>query len=297
MSIFNTGTCTVLSGQNSIVFGGVTNAQLIAAVDAGSLFVIAGDSVPYVVSSVDPTLAKIYLTANYGGTSTSGSYYEVYKDFSANAGLASMYGGGMGDWPAIMGDIISKIDQWAIGWNQVPFTCSFASGTTFTCAGDKTSKFTKDLRLKIVHAGGTTYHNVVSSAYSSATTVTIDGTTLQTPISRVYHSLVSAGSSGAAPTITSRFATAINGDTTPAVSGIDVLYLANNPAVIITAFDNGTEGQTLRVCALSGDAGTIVSGCTGYLAGGANWGATDYDTLTLLKGPNSWYELARSANS
>jgi len=91
------------------------------------------------------------------------------------------------------------MDAWSLGWNLTPFTCTYVSSTSFSCSGDKTSIFQDGSRLKIVHGGGTTYHNVQSSTYSSVTIVVVDGT-ITTPISQVYHALFITGASGSFPT-------------------------------------------------------------------------------------------------
>ncbi|MBI4169841.1 MAG: hypothetical protein HY510_07880 [Acidobacteria bacterium] len=63
------------------------------------------------------------------------------------------------------------------------FALLYASGTTFTVAGDKTAIFQAGLALKVQLAASTVYCKVQSSSYSSPnTTVTITGATLTDPI-------------------------------------------------------------------------------------------------------------------
>ncbi len=63
------------------------------------------------------------------------------------------------------------------------FALLYASGSTFTVAGDKTAVFQAGLALKVQLAASTVYAKVQSSAYSAPnTTVTITGATLTDPI-------------------------------------------------------------------------------------------------------------------
>jgi hypothetical protein len=69
-------------------------------------------------------------------------------------------------------------------------TCSFATSTTFQITGDQTSNFVPGRRMRIVHAGGTTYTEVATSVFGAVTTVTIGGVTsgpviMTTPITSV----------------------------------------------------------------------------------------------------------------
>jgi len=192
MSVYNVGTVTVTNGSNVVTGYGTSFS---ANVSVGDRFIRLGDAVWYTVSSVDSN-TQLHLSSNYGGASGSGLYYEIYRDFTPNAKLPKLYGGDRADWPVVIADLADKIDNWALGWNETPFTCTYASATSFTCSGDKTSLFTTGTRLKIVHAGGTTYHNVTGSSYSAPnTTVNIDGS-ISTPISQVQHSLMIMGANG-----------------------------------------------------------------------------------------------------
>ena len=193
MSVYNTGTLTFTSGLvTASGYGTFWNANAAA----GNLIMKRGAGVAYTVAGI---LSDTILSLNttYPGPTESGLTYDLIKDFTVNANLPKPYGADRSDWPVIWADGLDKMDNWSLGWNETPFTCTFASATTFACSADKTSLFTAGTRLKIVHGGGTTYHNIVSSAYTSVTTVTIDGI-ITTPISKVYHSLIIGGSSGSA---------------------------------------------------------------------------------------------------
>ncbi len=192
MSVYNVGTTTWVSGL--VTVSGYSTSWL-GNVSAGNLIMKRGASVAYTVAGVtNDTILSLNTT--YPGPTESGLTYDIIKDFTANANLPKPYGADRSDWPVIWADALNKIDAWSLGWNETPFTCTFASATTFTCAGDKTSLFTAGTRLKIVHGGGTTYHNIVSSTYTSLTTITIDGASIQIPVSKVYHSILISGVSG-----------------------------------------------------------------------------------------------------
>ena len=191
MSVYNTGTTTWASGLTTISGYGTTWYN---NVSAGDLIMKRGDSVAYTVAGVVND-TQLNLNTTYPGPTVSGIIVDIIRDFTANANLPKPMGSDRSDWPVIWADDLDKMDNWSLGWNLTPFTCTYASSTSFTCPTDKTALFTAGTRLKIVHGGGTTYHNIISSAYTSVTTVTVDGT-ITTPISKVYHSTSVAGISG-----------------------------------------------------------------------------------------------------
>lgn len=79
---------------------------------------------------------------------------------------------------------------------------TFASTTTFTVAGDGTAFYVAGRRLRIVHAGGTTYCSVTSSAFAAGVTTVTIGTitqgpaTMTTPITSMAVSPVFTGNAG-----------------------------------------------------------------------------------------------------
>lgn len=83
---------------------------------------------------------------------------------------------------------------------------TFATSTTFTVAGDQTAFYVAGRRLKIVHAGGTTYCEVASSVFGALTTVTI-GTitsgpaTMTGPITSVAVGPLVPGTTGNRPDV------------------------------------------------------------------------------------------------
>ena len=256
MSVYSVGTCSLTNGSATISGSG-TAWSTGSAVEAGDIFVRTGDSVCYNIASVtnDTTLV---LTANYGGATGSGQYYGIYRDFSVNSKLPSLFGGDKGDWAVALQDTINKIDNWALGWNETPFTCTYASATTFTCSGDKTTLFVQGIRLKIVHAGGTTYHNVTTSSYGAPnTTVTVDGTSITSPISKIYHSLIAPGASGADPLLISTLTASLPVFTNASkilisntMTGTGSVVMSTSPVLVTPALGTPSAG--------------VLSSCSGY---------------------------------
>jgi hypothetical protein len=88
------------------------------------------------------------------------------------------------------------------------------------------------------------------------------------------------------------------GTLTPSVAGTNLLVISNvAPTKTITNFLNGVTNQVLTL--VFNDANTIIqSNVNVRLAGGANFAATQYDTLRLIFITGSgWLELSRSANA
>jgi hypothetical protein len=82
-------------------------------------------------------------------------------------------------------DTTVTIDEWVSG----P-TPTYVSGTQFTLVGDQTSAFHVGRKLKITDAGGTKYCRITVSAFTTVTTVTVEGDTLASPTSAVRYGLV-----------------------------------------------------------------------------------------------------------
>jgi hypothetical protein len=86
-----------------------------------------------------------------------------------------------------------------------------------------------------------------------------------------------------------------NGDTTPTVSNVSYLTIANTAPTTITQLDDGVDGQ-LVILKFS-DANSTITRANAYLAGGVNFVSTDGDTLTLIKVGATWFEVARAVSS
>ena len=85
-------------------------------------------------------------------------------------------------------------------------------------------------------------------------------------------------------------------DTTPSVANGNLFTIANTGATVITAFDDGAEGQ-LIILKFSDANTTITASATIKLVGGLNFVSTADDTLTLIRISTAWYECSRSLNA
>ncbi len=90
---------------------------------------------------------------------------------------------------------------------------------------------------------------------------------------------------------------AADGDTTPTVLGIRVLYTANSGATSITGLDDAVDGQEVTIVATDAHT-TLVSSGTFTLSGSANQLLTAWSAVTFKKVPaaisNRWIEVSRS---
>lgn len=103
-------------------------------------------------------------------------------------------------------DTAVTLDQWVSG--PAP---TYIGATSFSLVGDQTSDFQVGRRLKTTNSGGTIYSTIITSAYTTLTTVTVvnDSGTLDSGLSAVSYGLLS-------PTNPS---TPVLADTYPIVSG------------------------------------------------------------------------------
>lgn len=95
-------------------------------------------------------------------------------------------------WDNVTGinDTNTTLDQ----WTDPSLTATYVSGTSFTVPGDHTSTLHVGRRVKITHAGGTSYGYIATSAYTTLTTVTVtfDSGSMTSPISNIWISVQSA---------------------------------------------------------------------------------------------------------
>jgi len=198
MSVYNIGTLTLTSGSTiASGYGTFWNANA----SIGNLIMKRGASVAWSIAGV-VTDTQLNLNTTYPGPTESGLVYDLIRDFTINANLPKPMGSDRSDWPMIWADDLDKMDAWSLGWNQTPFTCTYSIPSGFSASGDRTSLFSEDIKLKIVHGGGISVCTIDSSTYSGGSTVVyVDTNDLQTPISTVYHSLMTVASSvyGALP--------------------------------------------------------------------------------------------------
>lgn len=84
-------------------------------------------------------------------------------------------------------DASLTLDQWVTG--PAP---TYTSSTTFTLVGDQRTTFEVGRALKFTVTAGTVYAKIKTSAYGALTTVTVDAAVLDSGLSAVYSSLISA---------------------------------------------------------------------------------------------------------
>lgn len=85
-------------------------------------------------------------------------------------------------------------------------TPTFVNSTQFTLVGDQRTEFHVGRRLKTANSGGTGYHTITAVAFTSLTTVTVsnDSVTLDSGLSSVDLSILSADNSAVPSVITAR---------------------------------------------------------------------------------------------
>jgi hypothetical protein len=142
-----------------------------------SLGTIANSN-PIILDSAGRTTVQIYLLNSVGYkfivTDSNGSSIGVPWDniFSVGTG-----GGGGGS---------TNI------WTESGLTPTYVSGTSFTVPGNQTALFITGTRVKTINTGGTAYSTVISSSFSSSTTITVanDSVALDSGLSDVATSFV-----------------------------------------------------------------------------------------------------------
>lgn len=83
--------------------------------------------------------------------------------------------------PATLNDacreVMASVRRWyqGAGWTNLGNTPTYVSAISFSVTGDQTAFYTANRRIKIYSStAGTLYGNIVSSAYSTVTTVTVN---------------------------------------------------------------------------------------------------------------------------
>ena len=86
-----------------------------------------------------------------------------------------------------------QADELAAGWVKTNWTFGYASSTTYTISGDKTTLYYPGQRLKILLGGTTVYSSVKTATYSSPnTTVTTTDAVLTNALTDVRHAVIHA---------------------------------------------------------------------------------------------------------
>ena len=92
--------------------------------------------------------------------------------------------------------ILSSSSSTLSQWVASGLTPTYVSATSFTLAGDQTSAFHVGRRLQSTNTSGTIYSRIVTSAYTTLTTITVvnDSGVLDSGLSAVNYSLLTATS-------------------------------------------------------------------------------------------------------
>jgi hypothetical protein len=108
--------------------------------------------------------------------------------------------------PIFTEDVITGVNDEAVGsqWAASGAAPTYVSATQFTVAGDKTSTFLVDRRVKCTVTAGTVYGYISASAYTTLTTVTVvlDSGTLDSGLSAVEVGILTDLTSAIPNTIT-----------------------------------------------------------------------------------------------
>lgn len=148
-------------------------------------------------------------------------------------------------WNNISGinDTSTALDEWIVG--PAP---TFISATSFTLVGDQTSAFQVGRKLKSTNTAGTIYSTIITSVYTSLTTVTVinDSGVLDSGLSAVWYGLLSATN----PSLS------VEGVTH--VLGPDIASATALPYPAYGTYSDVTGTTTITSMATSGILGTVV---------------------------------------
>jgi microcystin-dependent protein len=75
-------------------------------------------------------------------------------------------------------------------WLSSGLTPTYISATQFSLAGDQTTQFHVGRKLRITDSGGTKYCRITASAFTTLTTVTVEGDSLATPTTAVSYGII-----------------------------------------------------------------------------------------------------------
>jgi hypothetical protein len=130
-------------------------------------------------------------------------------------------------------DATISLDQWV----SSGLTPTYVSATSFTLAGDQTSNFQVNRRLKTTNTAGTIYSTITASAFAAVTTVTVvnDSGSLDSGLSSVSYSLLSA-TNPSVPTIYARSG-----------ANIDIASLASPAIAAATATTQAGSDSSTKV--------------------------------------------------
>lgn len=214
----------------------------------------------------------------------SSTYKFILQDSSSNV---------LGTWDNVAGlnDITSSVT--VSEWSATNLTPSYISTTSFSVPGNNTATFAVNRRLKIAVAAGTIYGYVVSSTFSTVTTVVVqtDSIVLDSGISSVSVGLLNSTN----PTVPQQYLAAnapvsLTAATTTNIGAALSANITITGTTTITAFDNVIAG-ILRLVYWSAATPITYNVTNMQLMGGGNRtnSAGDFSIFRSL-GSGNWVE-------
>lgn len=157
-------------------------------------------------------------------------------------------------------------------WIASGLTPTFVSATSFTVTGDQTTTLQVGRRLKTTNTSGTVYSTITASAFSAVTTVTVanDTSTLDSGLSAVSYSLVSATNPAISADMVARKGTAVTSATTTNIWGIVGDYVHVTGTTTITSLGTAPYAGAQRTVIFDGILTLTHNGTTLLLPGAAN---------------------------
>ena len=141
MSQYNSGTISATTG--SAIITGIGTGFILDGISVNDLFIVTGDSVVYVVASID-SQTQITLASNYAGTTTANSSYIIHMDFTPS-GIPLMQSGDV-ETVSIYNYAVNYLDTY------MPFNFDAENAAFVNVANDFISGQTIDGNL-VYHSG------------------------------------------------------------------------------------------------------------------------------------------------
>lgn len=104
-----------------------------------------------------------------------------------------------------LNDVTATQDEWV----ATGLTPTYVSAVSFTLAGDQTTEFHEERRLKVTAAGATKYCTITGSVFTTLTTITVAGDALSNPTTAVSYSLIRANNPSVSSGMVYRKGTAV----------------------------------------------------------------------------------------
>lgn len=154
-------------------------------------------------------------------------------------------------WFQAMTDFVkSAMIDWSTmtGWQTETATCTYASATTFTIAGDQRTRYCKGARIKLVQGANTKYGTVTNSTYSAPnTTVTLaansDYSIANAAIDSMYYSY-QAAPQGYPTYFNFTVTPTCPGGTAPTYTTSQGTFSVNGGTVLVQYYLRNTTGGT-----------------------------------------------------